>query len=106
MGQLPLGSMLLPNRRFVRRSAGRENAHQASRDPFRRTVATTYKRENADPLFGKRGQSVAIPPRATRPLGKHGIPRHSGRKSTIIPRPYLDHYLAIPDTGYHDRGDG
>lgn len=106
MGQLPLGSMLLPDRGLVRRSPRRENADQASRDPLRGTVAATHERENADPLFGERGQGVAIPTRATRPLGKHGLARHSGWKSAIIPRPHLDHNLAIPDTGYHDRGDG
>lgn len=106
MGQLPLGSMFLPNWRFVRGSPRRENAHQASGDPFRGTFATTDEREDADPLFGKRGQSVAIPAGATGAFGKHGIARYSGWESTAVPRPHLDDYLAIPDPRHHDRGNG
>lgn len=106
MGKLAPSSRQLSHRRPIPRPPRWQESNQTPRSPFRRTLTASHQRQNAHPLPGKRRQSPPVPPRTEGTPGEHGLARYRGREPASLAGVNLDHHPALPDSGYHDRGDG
>lgn len=112
MGEFTFSPRKWPHRRSLRGHARWQNAHQATRGALRRAIgefqlslhlisllnhdfycsAPPYKRQNAYPLPGKRGQGTPVFARTARAFRKYGLSRYRRRQPKTKSWPHLDHY--------------